>query len=358
MANIMRQNIDRIIARHLGGSATPAEQRRLQEWLAESERRRALFAALVSDVKPDTESAWAAFERHTQKSSASSASSAAASTPPSPCAAGRRLAPSLIRYAAAVALLMGITTLAWVRLGNGNDNGDGDGGGDGDGAQQIWLIAESSGEAQGYTLSDSSGVFLNRGSKLSCIGDYGSGKRELLLEGEAFFDVAATGSGLLVVRAGQTLIRDVGTAFNVQAYAEDSSVTVFVQSGEVHFYTETHGGITLRAGETGTFDRRTQTFVRNPTDDNATAYMTRIFVFKDRPLSEAAALIGKVYGVRICVSDSATAAQAISVTFDGEELDEILEVISETMSLQATLSGDAYLLLPQLANSKQENAER
>lgn len=321
------------------------EQRLLQEWLSESERRRALFAALVSDEKPDTERAWTAFERHMRQR-------AAAAPAPSPRAAARRLAAPLLRYAAAVALLVGVATSAWVLL------GDGGGGGSSDDAQQIWLVAQSAGEARGYTLSDSSAVFLNRESKLSCVGDYGNGKRELLLEGEAFFDVSAAGSGQLVVRAGQTLIRDVGTTFNVQAYAEDSSVTVLVQSGEVRFYAEASSGITLKAGETGTFNKRTQTFARNPTDNNATAYMTKTFVFKDKPLSEAVALISRVYGVRICVGDSAAAAQALSVTFDGEDVDEIVEVISETMSLRATLSGDAYLLLPQLASSKQKDGGR
>lgn len=332
----MTQDIDRIIARHLGGKATPKEQRLLQEWLAESEQNRTLFAALVSDVKPNTETAWAAFEQHMRRHAAA---------PPPPRAAVWRLAPPLLRYAAAVALLMGAAAVAWVQL-------------DGNSGQQIWLIAESADSAREYILSDSSGVFLNRGSKLSGVGAYGNGKHELLLEGEAFFEVSAAGSGQLVVHAGQTLIRDVGTTFNVQAYPEDSCVTVFVQSGEVLFYAEAGSGVTLKAGETGTFDKRAQTFGRTQTDANATAYMTKTFVFKDKPLHEVAALIGRVYGASICISDAAAADQIISVTFDGEDIDEMVEVISETMNLRAERSGNAYLLSPQPANNETGNAER
>ncbi|MDR3188416.1 MAG: FecR domain-containing protein [Prevotellaceae bacterium] len=334
----MTQDIDRTIARHLGSEATPEEQRLLQAWLAESEQNRRLFAALVSDVTPDTEKAWAAFERHMHQT--------AAAAPP-PRAAARRRATPLLRYAAAVALLMGGAALAWVELGSRRNA-----------APQIRLVAESAGEVREHTLSDGTCVFLSRGSKLSCVGEYGSGKRELLLEGEAFFEVAAAGSGQLVVHAGQTLIRDVGTAFNVQAYPEDSSVTVLVQRGEVRFYTEADSGVALTAGETASFNKRTHAFRRTPTDANATAYITKTFVFKDKPLGEAVALISRACGVSICVGSAAAAAQVISVAFSGEDVDEMVEVISETMGLQVEKSNGAYRLLLQPVNSAEKNAER
>jgi ferric-dicitrate binding protein FerR (iron transport regulator) len=320
----MSQGIDRIIARHLGGSATPEEQDALQAWLAESERNRAIFAALTSDVKPDTEQAWGKFERHMRQSA-----------PARPLRiAAWRLA---LRYAAAVALLVGVAATAWVRLG-----------GNGNASPQAQVLAVSENEACAYALHDSASVLLNRGSKLSCLDDHSGGRRELKLEGEAFFELTASGGGVLVVHAEETLIRDVGTAFNVQAYPGDSSVTVFVQRGEVRFYAEDEAGsgLTLTAGETGIFDRRTKTFGRSQTDVNAAAYATRVLVFRDKPLGEALALIGRVYGATICVDDLA-AAKTISVTFDNENLEEVVAVICETMRLQATQSNGAYVLTPQ-----------
>jgi ferric-dicitrate binding protein FerR (iron transport regulator) len=316
----MSQDIERIIARHLGGNATPEEQRLLQAWLAASEQNRTFFAALVPDVRPDVEQAWKKVERHMQQS---------ASTSP-PRAAAWRLA---LRYAAVAALLIGVAALAWVTSGGGSDV-----------AQQAWVLAESNGEAREYILHDSTSVSLNRRSKLSCAGAAGDGCRELLLEGEAFFEVAPSSSGRLVVRAEEALIRDLGTAFNVQAYPQSSSVTVFVQSGEVHFYADSSSGLILKAGETGVFDRRTLQFSRSLTDLNAAAYATKVFVFKDKPLGEVVALINRVYNARIRMADSIVAAKTISVTFDNENIEEIVEVIAETMHLQVAQSGDVYWL--------------
>ncbi|MDR1342906.1 MAG: FecR domain-containing protein [Prevotellaceae bacterium] len=328
----MLQDIDRIIARHLGGDATPEEQNLLRAWLAESEQNRTFFAAIVSDAKPDTEQAWKKFERHMQQSTSASAPASAPASVPAPApprTAAWRLA---LRYAAAIALLAGAATLAWIQLDSNNAS------------QQVWTVAKSDNEAYTYMLHDSTSVSLNKGSRLSCIGDYGDGKRELQLEGEAFFEVAASSSGLLVVHAEETLIRDIGTAFNVQAYPDSDSVTVFVQRGEVHFYGEASSGLILKAGETGTFDRRTKIFSRSQTDANAASYATKVFVFRDKPLDEAIALIGKVYDSRIYLDDSAAAAKTISVTFDNESLEEIVEVIGETMHLQVAQSADGYVL--------------
>ncbi|MDR1023062.1 MAG: FecR domain-containing protein [Prevotellaceae bacterium] len=316
----MLQDIDRIIARHLGGDATPEEQSLLRTWLAESEQNRTFFAAIVSDAKPDTEQAWKKFERHMQQNS---------SAPAPPRTAAWKLT---LRYAAAIALLAGAATIAWIKLG-GNDP-----------SQQVWMVAKSENEAYTYMLHDSTSVSLNKGSQLSCIGDYGDGKRELQLEGEAFFEVAASGSGQLVVHAEETLIRDIGTAFNVQAYPDSGSVTVFVQRGEVHFYGEASSGLILKAGETGIFDRHAKTFSRSQTDANAASYATKIFVFRDKPLDEAIALISRVYNARIYLDDPAAAAKTISVTFDNESLEEIVEVIGETVHLQVTQSADGYVL--------------
>jgi ferric-dicitrate binding protein FerR (iron transport regulator) len=320
----MLQDIDRIIARHLSGDATPEEQGILQAWLAASEQNRTFFAALVSDVQPDTEQAWRKFERHIQQS---------ASVSPPRAAVWRLGLRYAVRYAAVVALLIGAGALVWIRYGSDSDT-----------AQQAWVLAESKDEAREYILHDSTSVSLNKDSRLSCIDVYDDGCRQLQLEGEAFFEVAPSSSGQLVVHAEETFIRDLGTAFNVQAYPQSSAITVFVQSGEVHFYVEADSGLILKAGETGIFDKHTKQFSRAQTDVNAAAYATKVFAFKDKPLGEVVALINRVYNARIHIADSAVAAQTISVMFDNENFEEIVEIISETMHLQVAQSGDEYWL--------------
>ncbi len=314
-------DIDRIIARHLEGDATPAEQELLQAWLCQSEGNRAYFSALVDAPKPDVNKAWEKFAQHMQQEE--------------PVKVKRILwhySNTVVRYAAIAVLLIGISVFTWIRFGNSS--------------QAIQVIAENTQvQAQEHTLQDNSTVHLNTNSKIAYIGTYGKGKRELKLEGEAFFDVSASGNGQFLVHAEETLIKDIGTSFNVQAYPESDSVIVFVQSGEVQFYAKDNDGILVLAGETGIYNKRTKTFIHLKSgESNVTISSTKLFVFKDKPLSEAVAIINKEYNVLIAIGDSTAAKQTISVTFDNESIEEIVEVIGETMHLNVAQKDSTYLL--------------
>jgi ferric-dicitrate binding protein FerR (iron transport regulator) len=307
-------NIYLLLARHLGGTATPQEMVEVQDWLAASAENRAFFAAMLSASKVDTQTAWNKVDGYIRRNP------------------NRfyRLAPAL-RYAAAASVIVGLSIWLWTAHRNAINS-----------AHTIVAVADTATEE--HTLQDNSSVFLNKGSTLASVGRYGKGKRELQLTGEAFFEVASSGEGQFLVHVEETLIRDIGTAFNVQAYPARDSITVFVHSGEVKFYTPISDGIWLRAGETGIFDKRTKAFTRTVGDANAIAYKTRLFVFRNTPLSKAIADISKVYNVHIALADPALAAHTISVTFDNESIEEIVEIIGETLDLRTEQNNDGYLL--------------
>jgi ferric-dicitrate binding protein FerR (iron transport regulator) len=313
-------DIELIIARHLEGATTPAEQEALQAWLCESAGNRAYFSAVVGAPKPNVEKAWEKVSQHIRQGQAS---------PPKLI----RLwgsSGAAMRYAAAITMLIGLSVFAWIKFGN----------------TSIQVVAENTQEqAQEYKLQDSTSVHLSNGSTIAYVGKYGKRKREVQLEGEAFFDIAKAGNGQFLVHAEETLIKDIGTSFNVQAYPDSDSVIVFVQSGEVQFYAKGNDGILVQAGETGIYHKRSKTFTHLKSgENNVIIAPTKLFVFKDKPLSEAVALINKVYNVHISLGDSASAKQTISVTFDNESIEEIVEVIGETMQLNVAQRGSAYLL--------------
>ncbi|GHT75113.1 anti-sigma factor [Bacteroidia bacterium] len=301
-----KDDIYLLLARHLGGTATPQETAAVQDWLAESAANRAFFAAMVSAPKVDTDAAWNkvnGYMRHNPNRF-------------------YWLRP-VLRYAAAAVVIFGVAIFAWTKY---NDL-----------PPQIQVVAQNIDVAGEHILQDNSSVFLNKDSRLAHVGNYGNGTRELQLTGEAFFEVASSDEGQFLVHAEEALIKDIGTAFNVQAYPASDSITVFVQSGEVQFYTALSEGIVLHAGETGIFDKRTKAFTRTATDANTIAYKTRLFVFQNTPLNKAIADLCKVYNVHIALADPALAAQTISVTFDNESIEEIVEIIEETLDLRSLI---------------------
>lgn len=82
-------------------------------------------------------------------------------------------------------------------------------------------------------LSDNTVVWLNAGSRLVYPTRFEDKTREVVLIGEAFFEVAKNPDKPFVVKVSGIDIRVLGTKFNVSAYAEDNLVNTVLNEGSV-----------------------------------------------------------------------------------------------------------------------------
>ena len=82
-------------------------------------------------------------------------------------------------------------------------------------------------------LPDGTRGRLAPGSHLRVAAEFGADRRDIHLGGEAFFDVVHDPRRPFTVFAGNAGAREVGTAFSVRAYPQDSAATVVVREGEV-----------------------------------------------------------------------------------------------------------------------------
>ncbi len=93
-------------------------------------------------------------------------------------------------------------------------------------------VSTRHGSRSKITLPDGSTVWLNVGSKLNY--DYGkSESREVVLEGEAFFDVQKDENRPFLIHTRKMDITVLGTTFNVKAYREDKTVETSLIQGKV-----------------------------------------------------------------------------------------------------------------------------
>ena len=94
------------------------------------------------------------------------------------------------------------------------------------------LVIPRGGEYQ-LCLSDSTIVYLNSGSRLRFPVHFSGDKREVLLEGEAYFDVQRDEERPFVVHADEVAVTVLGTGFNVMAYKEETRLEVTLVEGAV-----------------------------------------------------------------------------------------------------------------------------
>lgn len=194
-------------------------------------------------------------------------------------------------------------------------------------------------------LSPAVQVAINRNSNLTYLTSKTGKKSEIEIRGEAFIEVTHSSDTTLVVRADETFIRDIGTSFNVKAYPEENTVEVYVESGKIQFYTKEQEGITLTQGETGVYNKFTKEFaVRLMQDPNVTSYKTKAFVFRNTSLSDAVKRLNEIYPQKIFIADPDLADYTITVTFDNEPLDSLVEIMAETLNIGTRKDSTGFVL--------------
>jgi transmembrane sensor len=102
-------------------------------------------------------------------------------------------------------------------------------------------LVAANGQMVNITLADGTKVWLNGGSKLTYPESFRGKKREVMLVGEAFMDVAHDPEKAFIVHTGNVHTQVLGTSFNVKAYPEDSFIKVDVKSGKVAVIARRYG---------------------------------------------------------------------------------------------------------------------
>lgn len=183
-------------------------------------------------------------------------------------------------------------------------------------------------------LPDGTGVVLNKNTSVEYAYDPIKKIRKTKLKGEAYFNIAEKEKQDFLLEVDGLLIKDIGTSFNVKAYPDSDTVEVYVETGEVIFYTALDSGLHLKEKETGFYTKTSGKFSKqNKNNENILAYKTQIFVFDNTQLGDAVELINEVYDVKLKLENKELENCRITVTFKHETIDMIAEVIAETLSL-------------------------
>jgi transmembrane sensor len=327
-------HIDRIIARHIANEASQEDLLLLREWMDQTPENKRYVEdirllqdkALVahSSVKVDTSKAWEKVKAQLDLSAQAIA----------PKKHSYFVIPHTIwtKAAAVFALIIGISSFFYYLSNTSNSD-------------TIRYSLSSANSSVSKTIAGNIHVCLNRKTTIAVVENKKTKTKELHLTGEAFIQVKHAADEQIIVKAGETLIKDIGTSFNVKANPGSSTVEVFVESGEVSFFTNSQSGIMLTKGERGVFDKRTKIFrIYKTSNPNINSYKTHRFVFLNTPLSDAVREVNAVYPNAILLGDSLIGNRTLSVTFENEDIEDIAYVMSETLGLKFSKSDKGYIL--------------
>jgi transmembrane sensor len=320
-------HIDELIGKYLSGETSAEEASLVEQWVAEDERNQKYFsqlklifdrAATVKELQDfNTDAAWGKLKSRLNHQ---------------PETKVVQLKPFwnnvYLRIAASIIVVLGIGFFVFRPSETSAVNA-------------VQVVAEKKIESD--TLPDGSAVTLNKQTQLAYSFDKKANAHRVKLKGEAYFDIEHKNDKTFIVEADQLLIKDIGTSFNVKAYAERNTIEVVVEEGEVQLYTETNTGIFVRAGGKGIYDKTTKTFSLEQPEANAAAYKSKHFVFADTELGAITLSLNNVYDRKIKIAPHLANCR-LTVTFSDETPEEIATVIAETLGLSVTADGPDLLL--------------
>ncbi|MEQ6118014.1 FecR domain-containing protein [Reichenbachiella sp. MALMAid0571] len=195
------------------------------------------------------------------------------------------------------------------------------------------IKANPSGQKSTVFLSDGSKVILNSESKIEYERNFGNGKREITLTGEAFFEVAKDKSRPFTVTTGTITTTALGTSFNIRAYENSAEIEISLATGKVRVddigLKSTGKETYLSPGEKAHYSMKNGLMVKSEFNIRKTlAWKEGVLYFQNDTLEDILQNLERWYGVEIHVLRAPAQPKShFSGEFNNQSLETVLKAI-------------------------------
>ncbi|HTE31784.1 MAG TPA: FecR domain-containing protein [Chryseolinea sp.] len=207
------------------------------------------------------------------------------------------------------------------------------------------VVVTAYGESRTLILPDSTKVMLNSNSSIRYnTGDFTDSKREIWLNGEAFFAVVRkTNEQHFLVHTGQLHVEVLGTKFNVNS--RRGKTRVVLQEGKVKLDLESKNKppLYMRPGDMVEFSEKDKTPVKKTVDtNNYLAWRNNRLIFSSTSLLEIAQLLEDNYGYKVVFEEEEIANRKFTGSSPSDNLQELFQKLSIVFDL--TIQQDMNIL--------------
>ncbi|WP_281231593.1 FecR family protein [Flavobacterium gelatinilyticum] len=183
------------------------------------------------------------------------------------------------------------------------------------------------------TLSDGTVVNINAGSSLKYPVQFVKGhSREVVLEGEAFFDVAKDKAHPFIVKTRGVDVKVLGTKFNVSSYKEDLDIYTVLVEGSVSLSDKVNQKAILVPGEKGTWNNKNAEIAVDKVDTRFyTEWVNGEIVFRKTAFRDIIIKLERTYDVTIENNRKDILDKKFNASFNKniESIEKVLETMSK-----------------------------
>ena len=209
------------------------------------------------------------------------------------------------------------------------------------------IIVPTGGEYN-LILSDGTRVYLNAESVITFPKHFTGERREVTLEGEAYFHVTASKEHPFIVKTKDMDVMVTGTEFNVKAYPDEMNVQTTLLQGVVTVFSgfEKKEKVEIKPNQQAEWCRHSVKMrVREVDPDLFMAWKNGRFIFRQDRLEDIMRTLARWYGVEVVYLDESVKSMLFAGKLDrSEEITPILDVLRTTDKLSVDVKGKKIVI--------------
>lgn len=187
------------------------------------------------------------------------------------------------------------------------------------------------------TLSDGTRIRLNSNSSIIIPEFFSPDERKIVLNGEAWFDVAKDKDRPFSIQANRANIQVLGTEFNVKVDTVSRNVQVAVAEGKVSLNNEANVNGTeaiLTQNTFAVFDLdNDEILIEHSPVENYMSWISGRLYFYNKPLWLVSRYLERLYATEFNFDQAHIKDLPLSTDMDKQELTKVLDIISKTLNI-------------------------
>lgn len=214
-----------------------------------------------------------------------------------------------------------------------------------DGRKELeYEVVADRGQKSSVTLPDGSRVWLNSASRICYSSDFNRNRRDIVLEGEAYFEVAKNEKIPFIVYASGMSVRAVGTEFNVRNYPEEGEVRATLVEGQV-IASANGESASLRYGQEAVLDKSSGIMSSGQAADlnHLVPWRKSEILLSGESLEKLSGVLSRLYNVDIVFEDERIKEYTYTGLIRNNSLQNVLELISNTSPVKYEMNGDCIV---------------
>lgn len=194
-------------------------------------------------------------------------------------------------------------------------------------------------------LADGTQVWLDAASSLTYPTAFTGGTRSVTLTGQAYFEVAHRSNQPFVVKVSGTEVKDIGTAFNINAYADEPGARITLVEGAVAVAHQDRQ-VVLKPGQQARLDGAQLSVAAGVDVDEVLAWKNGQFQFDNAGTAEIMRQVARWYDVDIRYEGDVLQRHFSGGVSRAANVSALLQVLELTKSVRFRVEGKQIIVQP------------